>query len=500
MLGDAFEGRLFCVLRMPILTNHPVHIHGLWSITPDRSRLSSSGQSKGFEDEATNWNKFMFQKCTSSSWANLLHHRNQFSWKEEGFRLWPHITFSPIDFWSRLDDWVIDKAISEKLSVWNTSTNCVSMDQAFFFRADDESHIYASAMDQITLPAVYLSQDILRKAQQQAQVLSVSLRVASPTVIRQFLHTNKYVIKPDISSLVLEYCLLDSLKGRIKPGSKSNFYSSLKGVPIWPTLSGNLTDSGDLLLPRNSDEMNLFTKARTQKTINISKLEPRVLGLLWKDIAHLSTLMRFRTLSDLQVDWQIIYPLKNNSQYSDFFRERPCESDEILGKIWRWIYTTKLPNEHLPSTLQRLWLIPINSFRLRHYLPGDESPLMLIEDKRGPFYQSMADDFSRKDANTPAILDSKALPQEAVAFFRAQANMVPEFRGACQKNFSPLVSWLAANSELIRTATDQQKSTILKDLESLSKKSGFAAINPVNQENLRALPLYSRVLSKSPYE
>lgn len=126
---------------MPILTKQPVHIHGLWSITPDRSRLSSSGQSEGYEDESTRWNEFMFQQCASSTWASLLLYRSQVSWKLEIFDLWPHITFSPEDLWNKLDDWVIDKIIHQKLRVWNTSSSCVDAKTAYMFEEIGRAHV-----------------------------------------------------------------------------------------------------------------------------------------------------------------------------------------------------------------------------------------------------------------------------------------------------------------------------------------------------------------------
>lgn len=502
MPDNSFQGRLFCALRMPVLTNHPVHIHGLWSITPDRSRLSSSGQSEGYEDEATRWNQFMFQHCASSSWADILLHRNHHSWKEEIFRLWPHITFFPVDFWSRLDDWIIDKIISRKLPVWNTSTACVSVDRALIFQASDENNLYASAFAQISLPAVYLSTGLLDKTQQRARISSQPLIIGSPPAIRNFLQMNRFVIKPDMPPLVLKYCLLDLLNGNAKQGSKSILYSSLKGIPIWPTLSGNLVDCGDLLLPRNHDEMKLFANSRSWKTIDISRLEPDVLRLVWEDIAHLSGLMRFRTLPDLQIDWQDLYPLSGVSRISGFFVKRPAASDEILGKMWRWICAIRQPNEQLSSSLEDLWLIPLNNLRLRQYFPWEKSPLMLIADKRRePFYQTMVDNSSEEDAYAPCILDSKVLPEETIGLFRTQARSVAKFRGACQTQFSPLVTWLATSGELLRTASDEQKAIILEDLESLARNSrSIAGIASANRENLRSLPLYSRVVSESPYK
>ena len=95
-------------------TNLPVHIHGLFSIAPDRGRLSFT---RGPNDVPTQWNTFMFTRCVALAWLKLLIHRNTASFREEGFDFWPRANFSPVEMWDRLDDQVIDYAINLKSPV-----------------------------------------------------------------------------------------------------------------------------------------------------------------------------------------------------------------------------------------------------------------------------------------------------------------------------------------------------------------------------------------------
>ena len=154
---DPFYGRLFSALRLPVRTSQPVHIHGLFSITPDRGRLSSSGQSPGYEDLATKWKTFMFRRCVSMAWASLLAHRSPVSWREEMFDLWPRAEFTHSELWDKLDDSVIDMMITSNMVVWNASNGCcVDVDHGLFAPNDAEAKTYGPALAAALVPAVYL--------------------------------------------------------------------------------------------------------------------------------------------------------------------------------------------------------------------------------------------------------------------------------------------------------------------------------------------------------
>ena len=215
---------------MPILINHPAHIHGLWAITPDRSRLSSSGQSLGYEDEATRWNKFMFQTCVSMSWAKLLLHRSHASWKDERFSLWPRVTSSPVDLWARLDDWVLDTIISKGLPVCNAQERCVDIESAYLFLDDTSNHKYVSALASVMPSAVFLREELLKKVLERSTSLQKPKQIATPSTVRLFLKDAVPVIDAHAAPLLLEYCLLDALASTLQGKSRSKLYEEFQGL------------------------------------------------------------------------------------------------------------------------------------------------------------------------------------------------------------------------------------------------------------------------------
>ena len=206
---EAFVGRLFSTLRLPILTNHPVHIHGLFSITPDRGRLTSSGQVSGSDDFATKWHDFLFASCVSSAWTEILHHQSSTSCFTERFSLWPKVTEVSINQWDRLDDHIIDMAIENRLP---TLKKCVTIQQGFFSETKREITKYAAALAEAGVAVIYLEQPLFEKLQHRTADPTAIMWTTSKAV-RTYLHSDKTFtllkIPRALSALLLEYCLSD---------------------------------------------------------------------------------------------------------------------------------------------------------------------------------------------------------------------------------------------------------------------------------------------------
>lgn len=442
----------------------------------------------------------MFECCTSLSWTKLLLHRNHISWHEERFDLWPHITVSPMELWNRLDDWIINKVIKERLPVWNTSKRCVSSEEGIFFESNPGNEKYAFALDQVMLPAIYLPADLHQKTKMQVTLLSQTILVGSPPIVRQFLQKNRTFLNPDIPSLLLEYCLLDIMNGDLEGPSRRDLYDSFQSIPIWPVVNGGLAKPGELLLPRSEYEKDLFAIARSSNTIDIGRLEPAVLKLLLEDIVNLSALMRFRSLMDLRIDWPAIYPLEDDPRNSGSLLRRDVALDETLEKIWSWICTRAQQESLSLRALEGLWIIPVDNSRLRQVSPRIQSPLMLVPDKRRPLYETVKNITLGKDSITSPILDVDVLSTNTTKLLRNQAKAEYSFRGACQTHLWPLVSWLAAGEKLLRAASDQQKMVILEELGFLAKKTSLLPSDiSAHRNEMRKLPLFSRITSESPY-
>ncbi|KAE9407538.1 hypothetical protein BT96DRAFT_971239 [Gymnopus androsaceus JB14] len=75
--SNAFEGRLFTLLPLPIPTGFPLHVHGIFALTPDRQNLRNP-EELGIGMEARErllitWNDFVFQELVPAAWVKLIH-------------------------------------------------------------------------------------------------------------------------------------------------------------------------------------------------------------------------------------------------------------------------------------------------------------------------------------------------------------------------------------------------------------------------------------------
>ena len=498
-------GRLFSTLRLPILTAHPVHLHGLFSITPDRGRLTSSEQSPGSEDFATKWNSFLFASCIASAWADLLRHRSSISWNREGFGLWPRVTELSISQWDKLADDVIDEVAKKDLPVWPTANKCVSIRKGFFSRTELDTVKYAPALTEAQAAAVYLEQPLFEKLQQRCSG-SVQIIWMTPKTVRHFLRFQKPSTLSEmphtLSKLLLEYCLLD-VQQNCDSISKKPIYDDLGEIALWPTMDGKLSVSGKfyLLLPRDSMEMELFARTRKARTIDINHLTSQTLALLRKDIALFPAKIRYRRLVDLSEDWPTIYPLAEPSAGSKAWTSRSKGHGELtIGSTWTWICARLKEEGQLPPLLDDLWLLPTNNFRLRRYAPGLESQPLLIITKGEPLYE-LVEDIGLRDPNlAPPVLYTELLPAAAVKLLKKNARSIPKLNGACVDHLDTLLTWLVAGKELFIQSSDEQKRAALQHIETLTRSQVPISNNKRNlPSQLRSLPIFSRVSSTFPF-
>ena len=505
--AEPFDGRLFSTLRLPVRTNQPVHIHGLFSITPDRGRLSSSGQSPGYEDLATKWNTFMFEKCVAAAWSSLLAHRSPFSWREEMFALWPRAEFAHSELWDKLDDNVIDIVINDNMVVWNASNGrCVDVDHGIFASKDDtEAKKFGPALTAAFLPVVYLEGSLLKKLKLRMELLQRDVRVLTPVTARQFFRQHGVAALPsEIHSIILEFCLLDAIKSPLEYSERDSLYNDLEGIQIWPTVSGKLScpDNADLILPRDYAEMHLFYKSRAATTLDLSMMTPPVKKLLLNDIKSLSAVMRFRGLEDLATDWPIMYPMITQPESPRGWAKRAIEHDDLLHDIWTWIAERVHEGQGISSGSScELWLVPMDDLRIRKFAPKILKVPLLIIQKQEPLYALLTAIVKRNPLEVPGLLDIDILPEKAINVLRNKEPMKTDTQCTCIDDPGTFIEWLVAGKETLTKASAKEKAVLLGHLEAITRDSRFpTGLTPAVMSQMRKLPLYSRISCSSPFE
>lgn len=485
------------------MTIQPVHIHGLFSLPPDRGKLIYT---VGTADESTLWNKFMLEQCVASAWAKLLERRSSISWDKEKFGLWPKADFSNTEKWNRLDDDVIDMAINFNLAIWNSSIRrCVDIEHGYFIIEDSEALKYRQALAQVNLPAVYLEDAFFQKLQQRAKLLGKKLRLLKPSTVRRFLRWEDIPSIPeDVAALVLEYCLSDAIKSGLEGCSRSELYNDLSGIRLWPTVGGTLSiyDNLDLLLPRDDNEIHLFAKSRASQTLDLSKMSDQVRRLLLNDISNLTVVMRFRTLAHLATDWPTIYPIVPNNELTHGWALRSPNLDKLLSQIWSWIFARVQEGQRLlPAILGKLYLIPANDNRIRHYAPDSSNSSILIVEKGDPLFGFLVKLTSMDPLEAPPLLDIGALPVEAVNLLRKNPEMSQDIQATLVDCAETFIQWLVAGKELLRRVVDDDINLLLNHLEGLVMNLNHRfELPPSVVTQMRKLPIYHRTSSLIPYK
>ncbi|KAL8724778.1 MAG: hypothetical protein Q9166_007756 [cf. Caloplaca sp. 2 TL-2023] len=501
------RGRLFSCLRLPIETGQPVHIHGLFSIVPDRGRLSSSGQTS--RDPGSDWNRFMFKKCVVAVWAGLLVSRRHFAWQQDFFKMWPRLNLSQSgELWSSLDDHIIDRITTRSLPVWNTPNSCVAMEHGFFAPEGDVVRVYGNTFQAINLPLVCLDEHMFEKLLQRASGLSTNVQVLSPGSLRSFLRKpHKLQHSQESSPLLLEYCLQDFTDGALQAELQSKVRNELQGLSLWPTLQESLValQTEPFLLPRGLEEMALFSSSRKHETLNLKRLTRRTLAFLRGHASSNSNLVRFRTLPDLEVDWRYIYAVGPNNKPGNTCARR-SEGDELLRSIWSWICARceegSSPLLLMPN-LDGLFIMPLNGSRIRKFACSQKSTPTLILEDADWMCELLNDDNSRGMRNADPVLDMKVLPVRAIQLLLSVATKRSDLTLATSSQLEGLLAWLEANGNFVRQLSSNHKKTLTRQLSLLTQQHASSIrdkAKDIFKQQMLQLPIFSHITAAAPYK
>ncbi|KAL8669926.1 MAG: hypothetical protein Q9168_005506 [Polycauliona sp. 1 TL-2023] len=502
------SGRLFSCLRLPIENGHPVHIHGLFSIVPDRGRLSSSGQTS--KDMGSRWNHFMFKTCVVAAWTELLLVRSHVAWQQDLFQLWPRLNLShSSELWASLDDHIFDELIAQNLPVWNTRRDCVAFEQGYFMPEGDLTQLYSAAFQAIKLPVVSLDLPMYQKLLQRASALSEEVQILTPERLRAFLKANDGLQQiKTYSPFLLQYCVLDFIDTLADSEKQTHLYNELQDIRLWPALQNSLISlrDGPTLLPRSADESALFTDSRKSETLNIGLLTLPVVRLLEKHVAKGSKWVRHRTVSDLGLDWPQIYSIDPASSNMDIC-VRSEQNDELLRSIWGWLYARCKEEGESPlvsmQSLDNLFLVPLNGSRIRRFVCSRvTSPTLILKDADW-MRDLLSEQNSTATISADFILDSKILPPEAVQLVLSVASQRAALMFATSGDLKSLLVWLVANTDVVTQLSSGPKDSLVRQLSLLTLQQD--QMLPIEskrlmKQHLLQLPIFRQVTAIAPYK
>lgn len=451
----------------------------------------------------------MFKKCVVPAWTELLLARRHIAWQQDFFKLWPRLNLSHTgELWSCLDDHILDQLIAQNLPVWNTPHDCVAFAYGYFVPKGDITQLYGSAFRAIQLPLVSLDLPMYQKLLQRASGLSEEVRILSPKFLRMFLKANDQLQQiKNYSPLLLQYCVLDFVDNAADMEKQSQIGNEFRSIRLWPTLQRSLTSLRDepILLPRDPEELALFSSSRKCETLDLELLTIPVVGLLERHVARGSKWVRHRAISDLELDWTKIYSIDPADMHLEICA-RSEHNDELLRRIWGWLSARSkgLGKSPLLSrhSLDDLFLIPLNGSRIRKFgCSRAKTPTLILED--GDWMWELLSNKSTGTNSADLILDSKMIPIEAVELMISIATKRADLMFATSSNLQSLLAWLVANKEFICNIPSRQKENLTQQLSLLTWQQGRTLPTEskrLMKEHMLQLPIFNQVTATVPYK
>ncbi|KAF9076230.1 hypothetical protein BDP27DRAFT_1314095 [Rhodocollybia butyracea] len=229
--------RLFTLLPLPILTGFPLHINGVFALTPDRQNLRNPNE-LGIGLEARErllitWNSFIFQDLVPLAWVKLIHVLiNQGFSEKDIWSVWPPA--SPLVVQSQLLlDCFTKLALSHDEELFPSKLN----DKCEFIRGNQPALVVSPFVDQELIRAVSLlgiavvtPPSSIYEAFERCDFGGSAFRLFNPENLANSLTSESILrdkLDPTSNSQILDYII------SVSP-------SLLIGLPLIPTVTPGL--------------------------------------------------------------------------------------------------------------------------------------------------------------------------------------------------------------------------------------------------------------------
>ena len=438
-------GRLFSTLPLPILTGLPVHIHGRFSISADRSRLHGLDD-KGVQDHRPkDWNKLLFDEMIPTAWAKLLGNICQNCPTENHFHLWPTKRSDTRELWYDVCSAVVDHVSQNHLPVWFTEVGHVALESGLL--ASEEIQLEEKmALRESKLPVIFMVRRLFDEALQRA-----GSRKLQPWTLYECLRRieNFGSVSSQSRLVFLEILLLEVP------------LPDLGALEVFPFVDGNFRSlrTSPVFLHRDSFEKALFTK-QMENSIDTDRLSDRASKLLHEQVRKDEQLVRYRTPEDLR-DYFLNHIVNGSGDVISFDADRMS----ALQKVWDWVL--RYSRDRLPlSALGPLWLIPIRGSGVRKLVPLDASSSVTW------FHPGEVKDLSLKisaldTGSALKILADGELSEMILQCLRCCTDHEPSLLIKDGNKFENFLELLAQSRDLLQIAAEDVKASVLCTLRTL---------------------------------
>lgn len=512
-----FCGRLFTRLPLPIHTRQSVHIHGMFSPTPDRASIYHVQDRMVPEDsdvdQCSRWNETLSEECLAFAWSRFLLSLTSTGVIEDGFRYWPrNMDRNPRSGdWTPFMEFFLEIVVRNELPVWPTCQGWLSANKVFLAPERDRginddvksSHLDEQgtmhALERVGMPVTRPPSEIYgdtRKCFERA-----GKRLLTPITAARFLRIASEKLtsaSQDTRQRLLEYLLSES---------PQTGYAHLDGIALFPMCDGSFAASGTLspptlMLPMDEDERKLFS-LRPHMTVDVKRIGVDTLRRLRQDIEKVETETSLKQwgLEDVYEYCMATYFSEINPYVtSDIVNARDIcglrrEFAKNLASLWDWIISRVQEDASIIPLLSQLggvWLIPIVGRSYRRVSPTSKQLLLdpSSREELGNFLKSMCE--TKVDAYwTNQLYHSDLMSASTTEFFRERGIVQP-----CD-NLENLMDWLENRPQFVSLFCSRERNELVRFLQILSadflKSGNSSGKNPQLLRQLRRLPVFEEI-------
>jgi sacsin len=351
------KGSLFTVLPLPIATNQPVHIHGLFSISPDRARLYQLDDKSAQDRDPGEWNKLLFQKLVPAAWTKLLCCLADHDPGRPSFEKWPQPRNDTRDPLNNALENVVAIIERESLPLWHTGVGYKTAANSLI-GSGVESVPLRNALQEAGAPIVFIPEQLRHPSKNQFKG-----RILSPQSLCNFLRSVGNQIKSwshKTKHEILEYLLAE-------PG-----FTGYGGLDLFPFEDGTYRSVGETntFVHRNRLEEDIFS-LEGACNLNIQKFSASTQQALKRSCQNSNNHsgIRYRSARDLR-EYCMSFVFEDVTKEKDFviLNERAATT---AAKIRTWISDRGFCIED--QDISCLWLLPVSNGYHRRIKPKEAS-------------------------------------------------------------------------------------------------------------------------------
>ncbi|RFU27756.1 hypothetical protein B7463_g8577, partial [Scytalidium lignicola] len=444
-IPEDFQGSLYSVLPLPIKTGQPVHIHGIFSISPDRARLYQLSDT-GIQDRTPAlWNQWLFRGPVIDAWTGLLEHISKLQGIEPSFNWWPCNSEDDRDPLIGALGNLIEVIKRESLCLFPTDIGYAS---SFLIDIGGESKALREALKQAKIPVVYVPQTYRNTI-----TSNFKEKILSPRTLCDFIRSwSKQITEwpNNIKRELLEYITSDY------------GFSNYADLPLFPFEDGlyRSITSHPTFIHRDEIERDLF-QLEGAHNIDLNRISTTTKNNL-KAQCDKSTgcpSIQFRSLVNFGNYFSSIV-FKKFLQHQDTVELDKTESDLVL-KAWKWIIKRQV--NILDGVLVDLWLIPLENGSFRKIRAGNPVSEIIIAhgDETGDLLRNLCG--NSMPLNIPLLkVGSGGLGLEERASLAKSAGCHPELRIIDAANTVDFAKWLNRNAAIVALASEEERTLVVK--------------------------------------